>query len=61
MSSRSETNSPTSVRPRQRASSADDSSKKEIKREARGDKRETMENWEIPIDEIFIGPRIGEQ
>jgi len=57
-SSRSETNSPTSVRPRQRASSADDSSKKEIKRD-RGEKRETMENWEIPIDEIFIGPRIG--
>ena len=57
-SSRSESSSPTSVRPRQRASSADDSSKKEIKRD-RGDKRETMENWEIPMDEIFIGGRIG--
>jgi len=56
--SRSESSSPTSVRPRQRASSADDSSKKEIKRD-RGDKREVTENWEIPIDEIFIGPRIG--
>ena len=57
-SSRSESSSPTSVRPRQRASSADDSSKKEIKRD-RGDKRETMENWEIPMDEIFEGNRIG--
>ena len=58
VSSRSESSSPTSVRPRQRASSADDPSKKEIKRE-RGDKKESAENWEIPIDQIFIGPRIG--
>ena len=55
-SSRSESNSPTSVRQcRQRASSADDSSKKEIRRE----KKETIEDWEIPLDNIFIGPRIG--
>ena len=55
-SSRSESSSPTSVRQcRQRASSADDSSKKEIKRE----KKETIEDWEIPLDNIFIGPRIG--
>ena len=55
-SSRSESSSPTSVRQcRQRASSADDSSKKEIKRE----KKETIEDWEIPMDNIFIGPRIG--
>jgi len=57
-SSRSESNSPTSVRPRARASSADDSSKKEV-RQNRGEKRETIEDWEIPIDDIFIGPRIG--
>ena len=50
--------SPTSVRPRQRASSADDPSKSQIKRE-RGDKKESAENWEIPIDQIFIGSRIG--
>jgi len=56
VSSRSESNSPTNVRQcRQRASSADDSSKKEIKRE----KKETIEDWEIPLDNIFIGPRIG--
>ena len=55
-SSRSESSSPTSVRQcRQRASSADDSSKKEIRRE----KKETIEDWEIPLDNIFIGPRIG--
>ena len=53
-SSRSESNSPTSVRPRARASSADDSSKKEV-RQNRGEKRETIEDWEIPIDDIFIG------
>ena len=57
-SSKSETSSPTSVRPRQRASSADDSSKKEVKRSDR-ERKETMEDWEIPIDEIFIGSRIG--
>ena len=57
-SSRSESSSPTIGRTRPRASSADDSSKKEIKRD-RGDKRETLENWEIPMDEIFIGGRIG--
>ena len=53
-SSRSESNSPTSVRPRARASSADDSSKKEVRRD-RTEKRETIEDWEIPIDDIFIG------
>jgi len=58
--SRSESSSPTSVRPRARASSADDSSKKEIRQNReKGEKRETMEDWEIPIDDIFIGPRIG--
>merc|ERR1719445_832242 len=41
-SSKSETSSPTSVRPRQRASSADDSSKKEVKRSDR-ERKETME------------------
>ena len=56
VSCRSESSSPTSVRQcRQRASSADDSSKKEIRRE----KKETIEDWEIPLDNIFIGPRIG--
>ena len=55
-SSRSESNSPTSVRPRARASSADDSSKKEVRQNRdRGEKRETIEDWEIPIDDIFIG------
>ena len=39
---------------RARASSADDSSKKEV-RQNRGEKRETIEDWEIPIDDIFIG------
>jgi len=58
--SRSESSSPTSTRPRARASSADDSSKKEVKAgRERGEKRETIEDWEIPIDDIFIGPRIG--
>jgi len=56
-SSRSESSSPTSIRPRARASSADDSSKKEVKQNK--DKRETIEDWEIPVDEIFIGARIG--
>jgi len=57
-SSRSESSSPTSVRPsRARASSADDSSKKEVKQ--RKEKRETIEDWEIPVEDIFIGPRIG--
>lgn len=57
---RSESSSPTSVRPRARASSADDSSKKEIRQNKdKGEKRETIEDWEIPIDDIFIGPRIG--
>jgi len=56
VSCRSESSSPTSVRQcRQRASSADDTSKKEIRRE----KKETGEDWEIPLDNIFIGPRIG--
>ena len=55
VSSRSESNSPTNVRKsRQRASSVDDSSKKEIKRE----KRETIEDWEIPLEDIFIGYRL---
>lgn len=58
--SRSESSSPTSVRPRARASSADDSSKKEVRQNRdRVEKRETIEDWEIPIDDIFIGPRIG--
>lgn len=56
-SSRSESSSPTSVKPRARASSADDSSKKEVRH--KGEKRDTIEDWEIPIDDIFIGPRIG--
>ena len=59
-SSRSESSSPTSVRPRARASSADDSSKKEIRQNRdKGERKETIEDWEIPIDDIFIGPRIG--
>ena len=59
-SSRSESSSPTSVRPRQRASSADDSSKKEIKRDkGKGGGEAAMENWEIPMYEIFMGGRIG--
>ena len=54
--SRSESSSPTSVRPRARASSADDSSKKEVRQNRdRVEKRETIEDWEIPIDDIFIG------
>jgi len=56
-SSRSESSSPTSIRPRQRASSADESSKKEVKQSK--EKRETIEDWEIPVNDIFIGPRIG--
>jgi len=40
-SSRSESSSPTSIRPRARASSADDSSKKEVKQNR--DKKETIE------------------
>jgi len=56
-SSRSESSSPTSFRPRARASSADDSSKKEVKQTK--EKRETIEDWEIPVDDILIGPRIG--
>ena len=60
MMSRSESSSPTSVRPRARASSADDSSKKEIRQNRdKGERKETIEDWEIPIDDIFIGPRIG--
>jgi len=60
VSCRSESNSPTSVRPRARASSADDSSKKEVRQNReKVEKRETIEDWEIPIDDIFIGPRIG--
>ena len=54
--SRSESSSPTGVRPRARASSADDSSKKEVRQNRdRVEKRETIEDWEIPIDDIFIG------
>ena len=56
-SSRSESSSPTSVRPRARASSADESSKKEVRQNK--ERKETIEDWEIPIDDIFIGPRIG--
>jgi len=56
-SSRSESSSPTSIRPRARASSADESSKKEVKQSK--EKRETIEDWEIPVEDIFIGPRIG--
>ena len=56
VSCRSESNSPTSVRPRARASSADDSSKKEVRQNReKVEKRETIEDWEIPIDDIFIG------
>jgi B-Raf proto-oncogene serine/threonine-protein kinase len=58
-SSRSESSSPTSVRPRARASSADDSSKKEVRQNRDRERKETIEDWEIPIDDIFIGPRIG--
>jgi len=65
-SSRSESSSPTSVRPRQRASSADDSSKRlEVKQSSSSRHQstrpgqDTIEDWEIPIDDIFIGPRIG--
>ena len=56
-SSRSESSSPTRVRPRARASSADESSKKEVRQNK--ERKETIEDWEIPIDDIFIGPRIG--
>lgn len=57
-SSRSVSSSPTgTLRPRARASSADDSSKKEIRQNRQT--RETIEDWEIPVDDIFIGPRIG--
>eukprot|EP00088_Acartia_fossae_P049627 TRINITY_DN5481_c1_g1_i2.p1 TRINITY_DN5481_c1_g1~~TRINITY_DN5481_c1_g1_i2.p1 ORF type:complete len:619 (-),score=58.70 TRINITY_DN5481_c1_g1_i2:498-2117(-) len=56
-SSRSESSSPTSIRPRQRASSADESSKKEVKQNKQN--RETIEDWEIPVNDIFIGARIG--
>jgi len=45
------------VRPRARASSADESSKKEVRQNK--ERKETIEDWEIPIDDIFIGPRIG--
>jgi pole hole protein len=72
-SSRSESSSPTSARPGggpaaeagdkrrpSRASSADGSSKNEVRQNRdKGEKRETIEDWEIPIDDIFIGPRIG--
>jgi len=60
--SRSESSSPTSVRPRQRASSADDSNKRlEVKqgRHNRTQGQDTIEDWEIPLDDIFIGCRIG--
>ncbi|CAG2181031.1 unnamed protein product, partial [Oppiella nova] len=52
--------SPTGIRqhsrPRPRARSADESSKK-IRPNSGG--RESIEDWEIPLKEILTGPRIG--
>ncbi|CAM6002054.1 unnamed protein product [Sphagnum balticum] len=45
---------------RPRARSADESAKKSINREGTGTGRESsIEDWEIPADEILQGPRIG--
>jgi hypothetical protein len=51
-SSRSESSSPTSIRPRARASSADDSSKKEVKQNR--EKKETIEVSGASLDFKFF-------
>jgi B-Raf proto-oncogene serine/threonine-protein kinase len=59
-SSRSVSSSPTgTMRSRPRASSADDSGKKEIVKQNKTNNKEAIEDWEIPVDDIFIGVRIG--
>ena len=58
-SSRSVSSSPTgTMRSRPRASSADDSGKKEIVKQNKTNNKEAIEDWEIPVDDIFIGEYI---